>query len=324
MTIHRPLFVLGAVGQLLLAPACVVAETPATDPSEAGTTDVTTSGPTEPDATTSGPTEPDATTNGPTEPDSTTADPMVTTTETTGQVDTGTVDTSETGTNETDEPEPSCVPEPFPPVAVEDDGYRHFELCGWPVYMDIELFDGELGDDVYYALAEDLGMVISVLPPVAVEFLRDTNFWMELDVGFVPGAVYHPSAQWLQDNGYPTKWAQGVQFGNAQNYLTWVAQQPAMVLHELSHAWDHQRNGFAHPDVLAAYDGAMQAGLYDAVEYIDGQILEAYATTNAAEYFAELSEAYYWSNDFEPFVRDELATFDPQGMAAIEAAWELP
>ena len=39
------------------------------------------------------------------------------------------------------------------------------------------------------------------------------------------------------------------------------------------------------------------------------------------EYFAELSEAWYWENDFQPFDRAELETFDPQGAAAVEAAW---
>ena len=219
---------------------------------------------------------------------------------------------------------PACEPPAFPPSSVEDDGYRRFELCGWSVYMRIELFDAPLGSDVYQALAEDLLMVISVLPEPTIDFLRGTNIWMELDVPAFPGGVYHPSAQWLEDNGYPAKWAEGVQFGNADNFMTWVEQQPAMLLHEFTHAWDHQHHGYAQPAVLNAYDQAMAAGLYDAVEYVDGQILEAYATTNAAEYFAELSEAYFWTNDFYPFVRADLAAHDPVGLAAVEEAWELP
>ncbi|MEM9463433.1 MAG: zinc-dependent peptidase [Myxococcota bacterium] len=227
---------------------------------------------------------------------------------------------SETGTTVP----PVCEPPVFPPPSVEDDGYRRFELCGWSVYMRIELFEAPLGSEVYEALAEDLLMVISVLPEPRVDFLRNTNFWMELDVPAFPGGVYHPSAQWLEDNGYPAKWAEGIQFGNANNFMTWVEQQPAVVLHELTHAWDHQHHGYAQPAVLDAYDQAMAAGLYDAVEYVDGQILEAYATTNAAEYFAELTEAYFWMNDFYPFVRADLAAHDPVGLAAVEQAWELP
>jgi hypothetical protein len=41
------------------------------------------------------------------------------------------------------------------------------------------------------------------------------------------------------------------------------------------------------------------------------------------EYFAELSEAYFWVNDFYPFVRAELREHDPAGYAAVEAAWGL-
>ncbi|MCH9686711.1 MAG: hypothetical protein K0V04_35085 [Deltaproteobacteria bacterium] len=240
----------------------------------------------------------------------------------TGADGSGTTDTDGSSSTGSELP-PVCIPEAFPPTSVEDDGYQRFELCGWTVYMRIELFELPLGHDVYDALAEDLIMSIEVLPEPAVELLQDTNLWMELDVPQFPGAVYHPSAQWLEDNGYPTKWAEGVQFGNAENYMNWVAQQPAMVVHELTHAWDHRQFGYAHPEVLAAYEAAMAAGLYDAVEYVDGQILEAYATNNAAEYFAEISEAYFWSNDFYPFVRAELERHDPVGYAAVEQAWGI-
>ena len=68
----------------------------------------------------------------------------------------------------------------------------------------------------------------------------------------------------------------------------------------------------------------MDAGIYDSVEHVNGQLVEAYAKNNAAEYFAELSEAYFWTNDFYPFVRADLETHDPAGYAAIESAWQLP
>ena len=71
--------------------------------------------------------------------------------------------------------------------------------------------------------------------------------------------------------------------------------------------------------------------MYDEVEYVNGQLLEAYATTNAAEYYAELTEAYFatglppdgWFNDFYPFDGAQLLEHDPVGYAAVEAAWEL-
>ena len=47
----------------------------------------------------------------------------------------------------------------------------------------------------------------------------------------------------------------------------------------------------------------------------------AYALTNAKEYFAELTEAYYGFNDFYPFNREQLQAFDPAGYALVEQAW---
>ena len=39
------------------------------------------------------------------------------------------------------------------------------------------------------------------------------------------------------------------------------------------------------------------------------------------EYFAELTEAYFGRNDYEPFDRSGLRAFDPLGYAVIESVW---
>lgn len=206
-------------------------------------------------------------------------------------------------------------------IPVED--YHELQLCGWPVFMHDDLYQDELAVVVYDMLAADLQTVISAVPDDAVTFLRETNLWLELDVPAFPGGVYHPSAEWLGANGYPVEWAGGIQIGNAQNYLTWTEQQPAMVLHELTHALHHQRYGFDDPDVLAAFDRAMGAGLYDSVEYVTGGLQIAYATTDPGEYLAELTEAYFWTNDYFPFHRAELAAHDPEGLALVEQIWQV-
>jgi hypothetical protein len=41
------------------------------------------------------------------------------------------------------------------------------------------------------------------------------------------------------------------------------------------------------------------------------------------EYFAELTEALFGKNDFEPFTREELVKFDPEGCAVVAKAWGL-
>lgn len=164
-------------------------------------------------------------------------------------------------------------------------------------------------------------MVLDVVPASAVELLRDTTIWLELDQPAFPGGVYHPSPEWLSDNGYPPKWAKGIQFGNASNFLTWTDQQPAMLLHEFTHALHDQHFGFNNLDVANGYRRAMDAGLYDSVEYVTGGFEQAYAATNPEEYLAEISEAYFWTNDFFPFDRQDLAAHDPEGLALVEQIW---
>jgi hypothetical protein len=43
--------------------------------------------------------------------------------------------------------------------------------------------------------------------------------------------------------------------------------------------------------------------------------------TNAMEYFAEATEAYFARNDFYPFDRDELKKHDPEMYALVEKLW---
>jgi Mlc titration factor MtfA (ptsG expression regulator) len=52
-----------------------------------------------------------------------------------------------------------------------------------------------------------------------------------------------------------------------------------------------------------------------------GEEEKAYAATNPMEYFAELSETYFGTNDFYPFVRAELRIHDPKAFAMVETLW---
>ena len=80
-----------------------------------------------------------------------------------------------------------------------------------------------------------------------------------------------------------------------------------VLFHELLHAALHQSHpklarGRPHPPEFRARE-------------------RAYGMNNPQEYFAELTEAYFGTNDFYPFVKPELAEHDAQGYAAIESLW---
>ena len=201
--------------------------------------------------------------------------------------------------------------------------YRALVVRGWRACLagPFEREAPALSQEVLDALDEDLGHIIDILPVPAIDFLRRVTIWIEQAHPAFIGAVYHPSPRWLTDNGYPPEWGEGVMLGNARNYLDWTDHQPAMVLHEMAHAWHHQRLTYEYAPAIAAYEAAMNAGLYDEVAYVLGGTQRAYATNDFIEYFAELTEAWYWQNDFYPFDRADLLEHDPVGARLIQDAW---
>jgi hypothetical protein len=98
-------------------------------------------------------------------------------------------------------------------------------------------------------------------------------------------------------------------------------RQPWVILHELAHAYHDRVLGFDHEEIRQAYDRAVENKLYDTVLLIDGRDTRHYALTNHKEFFAELTESFFGTNDFYPFVRAELKEHDPRTYALLEKIW---
>jgi hypothetical protein len=162
-----------------------------------------------------------------------------------------------------------------------------------------------------------------VLPAEAREALQKVPVWIETDDphGRHPCMCYHPSREWLTENGYNPEKAGSVEIANAATFLKWIKDQPFMVLHEFAHAYHHQVLGYDNPEVRQAYQQARAGGQYGSVLRFSGQMERAYALNNDQEYFAELTECYFGTNDFYPFVRAELQQHDPEGLAMVRKLW---
>ena len=96
---------------------------------------------------------------------------------------------------------------------------------------------------------------------------------------------------------------------------------PMFILHELAHAYHDQVLGFDHAGIEAAYRRAVASKSYDAVKLYNGKTARAYAMTNAKEYFAETTEAFFGRNDVFPFTRAELARHDPVMCRLLARLW---
>jgi hypothetical protein len=119
------------------------------------------------------------------------------------------------------------------------------------------------------------------------------------------------------------RWRNALVIYSASNYLDqdehWATQ---LLVHELSHAWHLAQWPEKQTDIYAAWQQAMADKLYYGVKDVNGALLEkAYAAANQLEYFAELSSAYFWRGEYEPFEREALRRHDPAGFAMIEKMW---
>lgn len=201
--------------------------------------------------------------------------------------------------------------------------YESREIEGWTVWVEKSLDTCARKDAALELLAHKLADIAKTIPPQAVPKLCKIPIWLSRNVAH--GAMYHPSAQWLKDNGRVVEMKQSIEITSIDDFIDWSPIQPEMLLHELAHAWNDQRIplGYGNPVVKEAFDAAVASGKYESVHYHDGQMRRHYALTNPMEYFAECTEAYFGRNDFEPFNQEELKAFDPTGYRMVRKLWGI-
>lgn len=218
---------------------------------------------------------------------------------------------------------PAPAAEPLPMVA----GHETLGVNGWTVHVSETLrsADPAAMEQALRLLEQQLREVARTLPPGPLAKLRQVRIWMSPQpAGFRPTGEYHPDANWLRENGRDVAMARSIQFTNISRFAAEIRRMPAMVLHELAHAYHDRQLGFDEPRIRAAFDDAVKAGRYEQVrESSSGDRRRAYALTNHKEYFAELTEAYFGVNDFFPFHRAHLREHDPAMARLLGELWEV-
>lgn len=202
------------------------------------------------------------------------------------------------------------------------------DMEGWTVSIDPKLLEGEHaeeGEEALEMLANHLQRIKVLVPEPRLKDLQTVGIWIEHDhpeINVEPGP-YHPGVKWLTDRGYDPRLAKKVHVTRAASLLDrkQMLKHPAVILHELVHAYHDQFLGYEEPRIKAAYRRAMAAGLYNEVMTHRGEKVRAYAATNQMEYLAEGTEAYFYRNDFYPFVGAELKQHDPALYGLLEEIW---
>ncbi len=204
---------------------------------------------------------------------------------------------------------------------------------GWTLLISDELLaqDKAATQRALELLTAQLQEITRVVPASAVTELQKVPLWFSPEYpGVQPRAEYHPGADWLRDNNRDPAMAKAVEFTDIRDFERETKRMPNFTLHELAHAY-HDRvllKGFGDEELKAAFEKATAKGLYEHVEQRlgDGRSdnVRAYAMTNPMEYFAECSEAFFSTNDFFPFNREQLAKHDPEIFVLLKTLWGEP
>ena len=203
---------------------------------------------------------------------------------------------------------------------------------GFTVHVDQRLLAGQrvVGDEALAELDRQLAQIERKVRAAPLEELRAIPIWLGVDDPVAPCACYHPSPEWLRQNGFDPQKAKAVEIANAASFSSWTREQPWMVLHELAHGFDDRRlsagdgpgsQGARLEELFAA---AKAAGRYDEVLHWNGEPARHYALNTSDEYFAEATEAWFGCNDFFPFVQAELLRHDPALAAFLREVWGEP
>jgi len=219
------------------------------------------------------------------------------------------------------EPE-AATPRPDQPAARSER-----VIDGFTILVDDRLLAGgsdePLGREALAFLAAKLTDIRLVLPPAKLDILRKVRIVLDKQCGDLRSMQYHPSADWLIDHGYPPGLAKCVHIPRAADLATRrnVNEQPWVILHELAHAYHDQVLGFDDPRILAAWREFVQGGKGDQALLFDGSRVKHYGLTDQKEFFAEMTEAYFGSNDFQPFNRAQLKTEWPDLFTLLADIW---
>ena len=216
---------------------------------------------------------------------------------------------------------PTKAPEFFDPVIKE--------MEGWKIHVDPSLLPGgehsEEGEKALKMLANHLQRIVILMPnEERLKEMRGLEIWIEHQHPKLRAMQYHPSLFWLRGNGHDPRLVKKVHIPVAKALLSreQMLKHPAVVLHELAHAYHDQILSFDNEDVIDVFKKAKDAGIYEKILLYTGKKVRHYGLSNHKEYFAEGTEAYFYRNDFYPFVRAELKEHDPAFHDLLKRIWE--
>lgn len=208
-------------------------------------------------------------------------------------------------------------------------GYYKQSIQGFTIYTELKSYkqNYQLTIKALHILNEKLKEILDL--PIAdykKQLLQQTAIFLDwnTDSGI---ARYHSSLGWLQVNEMSIEKFQNIEISNIREFVERSYQnQKYVILHELSHAFHDKQFHYQDQMISNAYYNAIDQELYQDVSYqnYNGSYRShviAYGMKNEREFFAELTEAYFGTNDYFPFNRNEIQRHDPVAYQMLQSIW---
>jgi hypothetical protein len=138
---------------------------------------------------------------------------------------------------------------------------------GWTVHVDPTLLENgkhaDEGKKALKMLANHLQRITILLPAEPLGKMKKMEIWIEHQHPELSAMQYHPGAAWLEGRGYDPRLAKKVHITRAADLSSrdQLLKHPAVILHELAHAYHDQILSFDDKKIIAAYDSAIEEGI---------------------------------------------------------------
>jgi len=219
------------------------------------------------------------------------------------------------------------------PTGVEKDipldGLRAYEptshytvknIEGWKVYVNNGLLPGGEHAETGAAALEQLkGHMTKVKQWIAdgpLEKLYRVAIWVEVDSTKGPHGrtavyQYHPDLDWLMEMDFHPGKHKCVEYGRASSLARAGDRGATTFMHELAHAYHDQILGFDEPEIMAAYNRAVEGTAYPPKDWVK---------SNHKEFFAGITTRYFGTKK----EREALVERDPVLAKKMRKVWGKP
>ncbi|MXY32755.1 MAG: hypothetical protein F4Y60_01425 [Boseongicola sp. SB0664_bin_43] len=202
----------------------------------------------------------------------------------------------------------------------DETDYQERDIHGWRIVIEARLAESpSLVAPMIEKLEAQLFRIAANVPSPQVDRLRKTPIWLVQTDPYMEAqdflGLYHFSAEWLVENGYPSELHQAIQFDQrfGREY------SPSIVFHQLAYAYHDRKLGLENPRIIELHEQAKTeaAGALDGCPRHD----IPFAFTDVEEFFATFSQAWLGGTCFYPRNRNVIRLMHPEMSDYLNEVW---